>query len=254
MKIRSYSLNSVYLDRQLTFNVVGDRGLPILVFPTQNGQCDDYINFKMPESIAEWIDRGLVELYCVGSVDRESWSAQGDVSRRAEIQELWFNHVVQEFYPRMMAINTKDNDGPMKRLPLVMGNSMGATHALNTFLRRPDLFSGVIALSGAYDARYFFGDRINANLYMNSIVDYMANLPTDHPYIDLFNQKEIIVCTGQGAWEDEMRRTTDIVRRIFNEKGIHAWIDFWGYDVNHDWPWWRKQLPYFLNHILPLHQ
>lgn len=40
------------------------------------------------------------------------------------------------------------------------------------------------------------------------------------------------------------------MKRILEEKGIHAWIDFWGYDVNHDWPWWQKQLPYFLEKIV----
>ena len=44
--------------------------------------------------------------------------------------------------------------------------------------------------------------------------------------------------------------TTDQVADILEEKGIHAWIDFWGYDVNHDWPWWQKQLPYFLEKIV----
>ena len=33
---------------------------------------------------------------------------------------------------------------------------------------------------------------------------------------------------------------------ILYEKNIHAWIDFWGYDVNHDWPWWEVMLKYFL--------
>lgn len=27
-------------------------------------------------------------------------------------------------------------------------------------------------------------------------------------------------------------------------------VTFGESDVNHDWPWWRKQLPYFLGHIL----
>ena len=26
-------------------------------------------------------------------------------------------------------------------------------------------------------------------------------------------------------------------------------IDFWGGDVNHDWPWWKKMLPYFLEKL-----
>ncbi|MDD6726958.1 MAG: esterase, partial [Lactimicrobium massiliense] len=32
-------------------------------------------------------------------------------------------------------------------------------------------------------------------------------------------------------------------------KNIPAWVDFWGADVAHDWPWWRRQLPYYLNFV-----
>ena len=35
-----------------------------------------------------------------------------------------------------------------------------------------------------------------------------------------------------------------------NAKGIGAWCDFWGYDVEHDWPWWKKQIRYFLPYLL----
>ncbi|CRH90513.1 Uncharacterized protein conserved in bacteria [Chlamydia trachomatis] len=31
---------------------------------------------------------------------------------------------------------------------------------------------------------------------------------------------------------------------------IPAWFDEWGGDVAHDWEWWRRQMPYFLQHIL----
>jgi esterase/lipase superfamily enzyme len=37
---------------------------------------------------------------------------------------------------------------------------------------------------------------------------------------------------------------------IFQKKGIHAWCDFWGYDVSHDWDWWKKQSRYFLPKVL----
>ena len=37
---------------------------------------------------------------------------------------------------------------------------------------------------------------------------------------------------------------------LFEKMGVHAWFDYWGYDVAHDWCWWRRQLPYFLNFLL----
>jgi esterase/lipase superfamily enzyme len=72
----------------------------------------------------------------------------------------------------------------------------------------------------------------------------------DHPYIQMYNQKDIILCVGQGAWENEGIRSTGSMQNIFREKGIHAWVDFWGYDVNHDWPWWKVQTRYFLPYLL----
>ena len=33
---------------------------------------------------------------------------------------------------------------------------------------------------------------------------------------------------------------------VLREKGIHAWVDYWGTDCNHDWPWWEVMLRYFL--------
>ena len=37
---------------------------------------------------------------------------------------------------------------------------------------------------------------------------------------------------------------------ILYDQHIEAWCDFWGYDVYHDWPWWKVQLQYFMEQIL----
>ena len=66
----------------------------------------------------------------------------------------------------------------------------------------------------------------------------------------MYNNIRMVFCTGQGAWEDEMVESTRRLEAVFRQKGIHAWVDFWGYDVNHDWPWWLKQFPYFLEKLL----
>ena len=55
---------------------------------------------------------------------------------------------------------------------------------------------------------------------------------------------------GQGRWEGECLNTTRAMREVLAAKGIHAWVDLWGYDVDHDWPWWKKQIRYFLPYLL----
>ena len=88
------------------------------------------------------------------------------------------------------------------------------------------------------------------NIYNNSPLKYLNGMSSNHPYVALYNQRKIILCCGQGAWEDEMVKSTGLMKETFDRLGVHAWTDFWGYDVNHDWDWWRQQLPYFLGHIL----
>ena len=53
--------------------------------------------------------------------------------------------------------------------------------------------------------------------------------------------------TGQGDYEapHESQRLSEILSR----KGIPHVIDMWGHDVNHDWPWWRKMLPHYVDNL-----
>ena len=40
------------------------------------------------------------------------------------------------------------------------------------------------------------------------------------------------------------------LEEILRDKDIPAWVDYWGSDVSHDWPWWHRQLVYFMRHWL----
>ena len=131
---------------------------------------------------------------------------------------------------------------------IAFGCSLGATHAANLYFRRPDLFDGLLALSGIYNSRYGFGDYMDDLVYENSPLDYLPNMPMDHPYMELYRTRKAIICCGQGAWEQP--DTTYRLKAILEAKGIPAWVDIWGYDVNHDWDWWYKQVAYFVPHLL----
>ena len=244
MHVEALTHYSHSLNRDMHMMIYGDRGLPMLAFPTQNSMCRNYEDFGMIDHIRDFIDDGRIQLFVVDTVDIESWSDElGDKVRRAERQEQYYHYIVDEVVPLIRGRNAT-------RLPLVTGLSMGADHAAIVFLRRPELFSGVLALSGVYDADYFFGGWMNPTLYDNSPERFLPNLPDDHRYIRLYNQKKIIFCVGQGAWEEDGIRTLRFLESVFKQKGINAWCDFWGYDVNHDWPWWFKQMRYFLPIIL----
>ncbi|MBQ1511300.1 MAG: esterase family protein [Selenomonadaceae bacterium] len=245
MNKQEVSWFSPSLHKDMRIRVYGSGEVPFLVFPTQAAMSDNFENFGMIDALVGDIDSGRIQLFCVDSVDEESWlNLWGDLYGRAQRQEEYYEYIIEEVLPFVR----KNNGTGM--LPIATGCDLGALHAAIVFLRRPELFGGLLALSGTYDAKFYFGGWSNGTLYDNSPVDSLANISPDHEYIDIYNEKRIVLCVGQGRWEDEARRTTAIMRDIFDAKGIHGWVDFWGYDVDHDWYWWKKQMVYFLPYVL----
>ena len=235
---------SASLGKEMNLRVYGHDGLPFLAFPTQDGTCMDYEDAGLIDALGDFLEEGRLRLFVVDTVDSESWSPKiGDKSARAARQEQYFHYIVDEVLPLM-----RDYIG--ERLPMTLGVNMGANHAAITFLRRPDLFAGVLALSGVYDTAYFFDGWMDPTLYDNAPECFLPNMPADHPYIQLYNQRRMIFCVGQGPWEEDGVRSLKNLHRIFCEKGIQAWCDFWGLDVAHDWYWWVRQLRYFLPILL----
>ena len=215
-----------------------------MVFPSQDGDCNQYESFGMIDVLSDFIEQGRIQVFCVGSVDLESWSdLNGNPRYRIEMQEKWFEHICYEMVPRIQYISWRSDI-------IVTGCSMGGAHAGILFFRRPDLFDTLISLSGEFDARMFFGNYMDDLVYNNSVVDFLRDMPWDHPYLDLYRQKNIIICIGQGAWEGELLPSNRELDRILCEKQVPAWFDYWGFDVAHDWPWWRIQIRYFMEHIL----
>ena len=179
----------------------------------------------------------------VDNIDEQSWSLyDGDKNARAERQEEYFRFVTDELVPRVHEFN-----GTSRR-PLAVGCSMGAVHAALAAMRRPDLFQGCISLSGVYRSNHFYGDWMSSTLYNNDITAFLPNMAKDHPYVDIYNKRQIVFCVGQG--EDDGIGDVRFINDQLNRLGVDHWCDFWGRDVSHDWFWWTKQMSYFLPFVL----
>ena len=249
METQYFKNYSPALGRDMECKVYGHAGRPVLFIPCQDGRFFDFENFHMTDVWAPWIESGQVMVFSIDTLDQETWSNKsGDPYWRIRRYEQWIAYITDEMVPFMRAMVNERNGWDGEPGVMVFGCSLGATHAVNLYLRRPDLFDRLLALSGIYNADYGFDGYMDDVVYMNSPVHYMANLPADHPYVELFNRKKAVICVGQGPWE--LPETTCRLRDIFAEKGIQIWVDLWGYDCAHDWDWWYKQVVYFLPYLL----
>lgn len=249
MEIQYYKSYSPCLDREMEIKVYGHAGRPVLFVPCQDGRFFDFENYKMTDVWAPWIESGQVMVFAIDTIDKETWSNKtGDPGWRIWRHEQWMHYIVDEVQPFAESMVNMRNGWEGQQGMIAFGCSLGALHAANLFFRWPEKFTGLMALSGIYTASYGFDSYMDGKVYENSPVDYLRNLPADHPYISKYNSNRGVICCGLGPWE--IPETTRQLAQIFREKNIDVWVDFWGHDCAHDWPWWYKQVPYFLPHLL----
>lgn len=234
---------STYLGHDMELKVYGDSGKSVIVFPTLAGRFYDYEDFGMINAIESFITNKQIQVFTVDSIDHQSWSNY-DISpaERALRHECYDKYITKELIPYIQTRN-----GTKEKM-LITGCSMGGYHAANFFFRHPDYFNALIALSGLFRLNTFIGDYMDETVYLNTPIAYLPNLD-DPQYLDQYRESIIIIATGQGAWEDLMVEDARTIQQILSSKNIPNWIDYWGYDVNHDWPWWQKMMPYFLDKI-----
>ncbi len=242
MKVEYRKHYSHSLGRDMEYKVYGHSGKTALVFPSQNGRFYDYENFGMIDQLSGFIESGRLRVVCLDGIDWETWSnEQGDCRWRIEQHERWYHYIVDELVPEI---------GDRGHL-IATGCSMGGFHSANFFFRRPDIFDTLIAQSGLYHASYFFGNYSDELVYSNSPEDYLNNMPDNHYYWNEYRNRRIIICVGQGNWEDDLLASTRRLDEILHRRGVNnVWFDYWGHDVAHDWCWWRPQISYFMDKVL----
>jgi len=221
----------------------GHWGRPVLVFPAEAGPAHDFESWGMVDAVADLIDAGRVKVYCVDSLDSQSWSNKGvPLEERAHRHNAYESWLLDQVVPWIHG----DCGGPVDIL--TTGCSLGAYHAANFTLKHGHLASRALCLSGNYDPSRWsgWGERGEA-AYFNNPMDYVPNMDGDHLNWLRSTVSLTLVC-GQGMWEDTTGtlESTRAFAAVLAEKGIPHELDVWGHDVAHDWPWWKRQ---FVHHL-----
>jgi esterase/lipase superfamily enzyme len=226
------------LQKQMPVAAYGHYGFALLMIPTAAADYLEYERFQLIETLQPLINSGRMKVFSIDSINKESWMNREMEPAHKAIRHNQFNqYVFDEVVPFI-----RNHCSPQTPI-ITCGASFGALHAMNLFLKRPDLLQGAISMSGVYDLTEYTHGFFDDQVYYNSPQHYIPNL-IDHEILEQQRKGRIIIATGSGNYEDPEanRRFSEVL----NHKSIQHTLDIWGSDIHHDWVTWRRMLPHLI--------
>ncbi len=223
------------LNRNMELLVFGHAGARVLIFPTSQGRFFEWEDRGMIWSLRHQIDNGWLQVYCVDSVDAESWYCGwahpgGRAYRHAQYDGYLYNEV--------LPFSTSRNGNPYL---ITIGASFGAYHAMNFGLKHPDRVGRILGLSGLYDIRMFTDGFNNEYVYFNNPMQY---IPAEHnpERLALLRRLDIIIAAGR---DDRLVQSSRDLSTALWRKGIGNALREWD-GWSHDWPYWEKMIHLYI--------
>ncbi|WP_106138800.1 esterase family protein [Spirosoma oryzae] len=225
---------SHHLGRDMEMLVYGNWGYPLVLFPTSMGRFYEYKNFGFIESVRWFVETGKVKIYCIDSVDRDSFYA-----RHLHPGARIWNHVLYDRFLHDELIPGIQRECNTRKIG-VAGASFGGYHALNFAFRHPEQVGHLFSMGAKFDIRSFLHGYYDDNVYFNNPVDFVPN--DGNPELHHMN-----IVLGTSAY-DFCKPANEQMSGILGRKGIRHQLDIvpWG---DHDWPVWKDMFPRYLNQI-----
>src|SRR5258708_13330907 len=197
MERRTTSWFSPNLQMEMPLVAYGRAGQTLLMVPTGAADYLEYERFYLVDAIKPFIEQGLIRGYSVKRVNRHSLvNEQMPPNLKAELLTRYDRYITDEVLPLI-----RNEDGAEAR-PITTGASLGAFLSANEYFKHPDLFRGVIAMSGSYDIRSYLNGFYDDNVFFNNPVDYLSGLDDEHYLPILRKAHSIYILSGQGSYED----------------------------------------------------
>jgi esterase/lipase superfamily enzyme len=212
------------LERDMELLVFGHAGTKVLVFPTRDGRFHEYEDIRMVETLGPKIRDGGLQLFCVDSVDHESfycfWCAPEDRIKRHNQFE---RYVLEEVIPFMDALNPHPDR-------IAHGCSLGAYHAVNIAFRHPARFRKVVAFSGRYDLTLaveeftdLFEGYYDEEIYFHLPSHYVPNLECEDILARLRSLDILLVVGDEDPFLANNRQFSDLLRQKGIGHAFHVW-------------------------------
>jgi esterase/lipase superfamily enzyme len=233
---------SPLLQRDMELLVFGHAGNPVLFFPTRTARFYDYEDWKVIEALQPKIDNGSIQVYCLDSIDRESFY-NTQIHPFDRIQR----HLLYEQYVLTEVLDLVRQKNPDPRL-IAAGCSLGAYHAVNLAFKYPELFHKTVGLSGRYDLTLkmehfedLFDGYMDETVYYNMPSLFIPNL-WDEKIIQKLKEMTITFVVGQhDAFLDNNRQLSDALWRKGIWNGMHVWDG-----ESHKPRYWRYMVQLYL--------
>jgi esterase/lipase superfamily enzyme len=234
--LRSYHhWNSSALGRKMELLVFGQGGARVFAFPTCEGRFFDWEDHGMVEAVKEYVDIGLLQLFCLDSIDGEAWFAENlhpAVRARRQVQyDSYLRHEVEPFSRRL-------NANPVL---MTAGTSFGAYHALNFAFRYPQLVGRALSLSGFWDLKWLTGGYYDETIYFHNPIDFVLN-EHDPERLAALRRMDIIFAVGA---EEYVRPNAEFLSGELWRKGIGNALRVWE-GIGHDWYWWGQMIQKYI--------
>jgi len=235
MKRHYYAHHSLSLARKMEMLVFGYAGARVLAFPTSMGRFYDWEDRGLVGVLGQHLENGWIQLFCVDSVDAESWYDKEKLPReRAKRYSQYDHYLLEELLPFSATLNGN---------PFVMavGANFGAYHALNFSFRHPEVVERVIGMSGYYDIKRLTDGYSDDGVYFNNPTDFMLH-EHDRERLEAIRHIDIILATGRA---DSGCGNNEYLSRILWEKNIWHALRVWD-GVAHDWSSWAQMLRLYI--------
>lgn len=222
--------------------IFGHAGARVLVFPTRRGRFHDYEDLGLVNALANQLENGWIQLYCVDSIDQESiynrYITPHDRIRRHGQYE---QYILQE----VLTLSRLKNPQPFM---IAHGCSLGAYHAMNIALRHPHWFGKVVAFSGRYslsepvgEFRGLFDDYYDDEIYYHSPNHFLPNLGDESLLADI-RRLEIVMTIGA---DDPFMPSNLALSEALQAKNICHNLYVWDGRA-HQACDWQKMVPLYL--------
>lgn len=212
----------------------GTRGYPIMLFPTSLGSYNENRDFKLIDSVAWFLDEGLVKIYCPDGIDSMSWYNKNIHPAERVKNHIWYDQfLLHELVPLMQ------QETGVQRIAAA-GCSFGGYHATNFAFRHPEVVKYVFTMGAAFDIKSQLDGYYDDNVYFNNPPDFLPDAQNS-----FFNDMFVVLGTGTRdmCWE-----ANEKMAAVLKAKGINHWLDVRP-ERPHDWPAWREMFPHYLSLI-----